>query len=151
MKIKIWTSFFLALVTMSKLCNALDTFEMGSRYCPYRPQYAVINISECSKENIEDFFQGKIPNIAIECNKGQKIPLKIKSSGDFLAIGSNINTPLYLNFVNTCYIQCTGEKILFSKDLHTWKNLEEFFTSSFGFGIDEQQSINFNLELIEKK
>lgn len=114
----------------------------------------VISLSELNRETVEDFWQGKIGNIVLECPEGTCLPVKMAVKGEFLALESPVAPSLYLKVLKTCYIRCVErEHFVFSEDLQNWKEPSEFFTGRFSVSVgvqDGQPMAELELELNQR-
>lgn len=102
-------------------------------------QNQIICLSDLNDKVIQDFSQGNMGDLVIECPAGASLPFKLKVEGEFLGLGSAPLTPLNLNVLKTCYIRCEEkENFLFSTDLKTWKAFSEFFTGSLNVSVEAE-------------
>jgi len=118
-------------------------------------QNQVINLSDLSDRIIQDFSNGKMSDVIVECSEGVSLPFKITLKGQFLSLESAAISPLYLKVLKTCYVRCEGrENFLFSTDLHTWKGFPEFFTGEVRASVEMENGgpiAGLQLELNQRK
>ncbi len=111
----------------------------------------VIPLSEITNETLQELFEGKRPNIALECSEGLNLPLTISISGDMLDAVSDGYTSIKV--LKNCYIRCEKGFLLFSTDLNDWKDFSTFFTGSIGFSLsveNEEPTASLNCELNQR-
>lgn len=115
----------------------------------------ILNLKELNQKEIEGFSQGKLNDHILECSEGTYLPLKMVLTGEFLAVESAAETPLYLKILKTCYIRCEEkENFLFSTDLEEWKEFSEFFTGRVNVSVKAQKDgtiAGLELELNQRK
>lgn len=118
-------------------------------------QDQIISLSALNGRIIQDFFNGEMSDLIIECTEGVSLPFKINLKGQFLALESAAVAPLYLKVLKTCYVRCEGkENFLFSTDLQTWKGFSEFFTGELSVSIEAENDgpvAGLQLELNQRK
>jgi len=119
------------------------------------PQNKIISLSELNDRVIQDFSNGKISDVIVECPEGTSLPFKLTLKGQFLALESTSIAPFYLKVLKTCYVRCEGkENFLFSTDLQTWKGFSEFFTGELKVSVDTEDGgpvAGLELELNQRK
>jgi hypothetical protein len=94
----------------------------------------VISLVDLNKETVEDFTEGKLPNIIISCPEGTILPLTFSLKGEFLALDSQEEFPAHVKIIKTCLVKCVEETFLFSLDGKKWKDFSKFFTGNVGVG-----------------
>jgi hypothetical protein len=119
------------------------------------PQNQIIGLSELNDRIIQEFSNGKISDVIVECPEGTSLPFKLILKGQFLALESTSISPLYLKVLKTCYVRCEGkENFLFSTDLQTWKGFSEFFTGELKVSVETENGgpiASLQLELNQRK
>lgn len=118
-------------------------------------QNQIISLSDLNDRVIQDFSNGKMSDLIVECSEGINLPFKVTLKGQFLALESASIAPLYLKVLKTCYVRCDGrENFLFSTDLHIWKGFSEFFTGELKVSIETENGgpvAGLQLELNQRK
>lgn len=103
------------------------------------PQNQMISLFDLNDRGIEDFSNGKMGDLIVECPEGVSLPFKMTLKGQFLALEIADVTPYYLKVLKTCYVRCDGkENFLFSTDLHAWKGFSEFFTGELKVSVETE-------------
>lgn len=118
-----------------------------------RPEQ-VVRLTDITKESIEEFFQGNASQIILECIEGESLPFALSIKGEFLSLEVPEGTTLNMKFLKTCFIKSIGNHFLFSTDLQSWKEPQEFFTGVIGISLniyDDQPGIGLNVELNGKR
>ena len=99
----------------------------------------IIRLSNLSDRVIQDFSQGHMGDLVVECLAGTNLPFKLTLKGEFLGLDTDSSTPLYLKVLKTCYVRCEEkEHFLFSSDLQTWKEFSEFFTGELKVSVEAE-------------
>jgi hypothetical protein len=118
-------------------------------------QNQTIHLLDLNARVIQDFCDGKMSDLIVECSEGTALPFKLTLKGEFLALESEAISPLYLKVLKTCYIRCEGqENFLFSTDRQTWKGFSEFFTGELKVSVDAENDgpiAGLQLELNQRK
>ncbi len=118
-------------------------------------QNQIIGLSELNDRVIQDFSNGKISDVIVECPEGTSLPFKLILKGQFLTLESTSIAPLYLKVLKTCYVRCEGkENFLFSTDLQTWKGFSEFFMGELKVSVETENGgpiASLQLELNQRK
>ncbi len=118
-------------------------------------QNQIISLSDLNDRVIQDFANGKMSDLILECPEGASLPFKLALKGQFLALESAATTPLYLKALKTCYVRCEArETFLFSTDLQTWKGFSEFFTGELKVSVETENGgpiAGLQLELNQRK
>lgn len=94
-------------------------------YFTTESEIETMTFSDLTKDNLEDFFMGKTPHIALKCEKGNKLPFTFVVKGQFLS--SNSNGSSTITAKETLYIRYIGDSFLFSTNLTEWKSFLGFF------------------------
>jgi len=141
----------------SMLMTVVGSFQLMASPLP-KPQNEcydqIVNLSDIDDHGIQDFSQGKMINLILECPEGAILPLKIVVKGQCFALEAT-REPLYLRVLETCYVRCVAqEEFLFSTDLQTWRGFLEFFTGQLqaSIGIEKAGPVAIlELELNPRK
>lgn len=97
----------------------------GKSYFTTESEIETMTFSDLTKDNLEDFFTGKTPNIALKCEKGNKLPFTFLVKGQFLSSNSDGSSTIIAK--ETLYIRYMGDSFLFSTNLTEWKSFLGFF------------------------
>ena len=118
-------------------------------------QNQMISLTDLNDRVIEDFSNGSMNDMIIECTQGANLPFKVILKGEFLALESSAVSPLYLKILKTCYIRCEDKgNFLFSTDLQSWKGFSEFFTGELNVSVENENNglvVGLQLELNKRK
>lgn len=117
----------------------------------FEPQ--IISMCELTKDNLEDFFMGKLPHIAVKYSEGMTLPCNLFLEGDILKLSSE-EIPRTIKALQTFYIRSTEETFLFSINLKDWKSFLEFFAIETRVSLDVKEGtpqIGLTLGLEQKK
>ena len=122
--------------------------------CPHCPAAAsrvaiqIIPLQDVDSHFMGELMTGKHPNVAIPFPKGAKWPFHVSLSGDLVA--ATERAAVELEFLQTVYMRCENQELLFSADLQAWKPIWEFTTGSVGFAFNNergQPQITLNADL----
>lgn len=140
---------FMTLIGSAQLMMADSTFKIVDG-----PQYQLIRLSDLNDQVLQDFSQGNRSDLIIACEEGSALPFKLSLKGQFLALESMPQSPLYLKVLKTCFIRCEEqENFLFSTDLQAWRAFSEFFTGELGLSVQVdtgETEVVLRLELDER-
>lgn len=103
-------------------------------YFTTESEIETMTFSDLTKDNLEDFFMGKTPHIALKCEKGNKLPFKFLVKGQFVSSNSNGSSTIIAK--ETFYIRSMGDSFLFSTNLAEWKSFLGFFELGLGVSLD---------------
>lgn len=127
------TSILYATNSRSIVISADEKLSLKS-YSTAESEIETMTFSDLTKDNLEDFFAGKIPQIALKCEKGNKLPFKVLVKGEFLS--SNSQGLSTITAKETFYIRYMGDSFLFSTNLTEWKNFLAFFQLGLDVSLD---------------
>ncbi len=118
-------------------------------------QNQMISLCDLDDRVIQEFSDGKMRELIIECTEGTRLPFSLSLRGDFLALEHEAVPSLYLKLLKTCYVRCDGkENFLFSTDLQTWEGFSEFFTGELRLSVGTENGepeASLQLELNQRK
>ena len=112
----------------------------------------VISFKELSESGLPDFFSGSLPQIAVEIPEGAGLTFNLSLNGEFLALEPN-NQDFTIKVIKTCFLRSVEGSFLFSTDLESWAEFEEFFSGNVGVSVDTSEiipKISLSLELNQK-
>lgn len=105
-------------------------------------QHQMISLFDLNDRVIEDFSNGKMGDLIVECPEGASLPFRMTLKGEFLALESEDVSSYYLKVLKTCYVRCDGrENFLFSTDLQTWKGFSEFFAGEVKVSVETENGV----------
>lgn len=114
---------------------------------------SIVPITEMTQQMAEEFFNGKLTSVVVKCSKGCSLPFRMNLTSEFLEFDSG-EAAQSITVLRDCYIKNDGVAFLFSGDLNSWKNFENFFTGSFGIALSydggSQKEAIFNVELHQR-
>ncbi len=88
----------------------------------------IIPIMEVTSEMMEEFFVDEGHKMVIELTEGAEVPISQSIDGISFVLEFD-NTSLYkIKIHKTCYMKLNRESFLFSADLSTWYNPQNFLT-----------------------
>ncbi|MGM0439972.1 MAG: hypothetical protein ACQEP8_02505 [Chlamydiota bacterium] len=133
------------------------TWEVGAQPQPKNPQvnYHIIPVTEIAfnQAEMEAFYQGQFPEVAVLFPEDMVIPLKLQISGSLFNLNPT-NEPLLLEVKQNLYLRNVAGQFLFSNDCSDWKNLQEAFSGNIGVSItsdDTAQLVGLLFAEIHKK
>jgi hypothetical protein len=113
--------------------------------------YDPVAITGFDDQMTERFFKGELPNVVLELSQGMVLPFNVLINGDFFELDLVDQPPYRLIVHKTCYMRCLGDNMLFSRDLLTWKEFQDFFSGSIGFALkDGNSEIMLNMEMNQR-
>ncbi len=117
---------------MDKMMRVLLVAVAGTTMVFADTKPEVVSLIDLKQEMIENFMQGKLSNMVVECPAGTVLPLKLSMQGEFLALRSKEEIPAYVKILKTCLVKSAGETFLVSLDGKNWKDFSDFFTGKVG-------------------
>ena len=94
------------------------------------------------------FLAGVSPeNVAICCEKGTIIPLKVGVTGNVFSLSSEKEEEKPLMMAQTLYVRNVNGNFFFSNDLNSWKPAPAFFSGELNMGINPDENGNLQLEV----
>ncbi len=90
----------------------------------------IINIREIDSPTLTRIMEGGAPELALEVNKNDALPLTIFLNGDFFELLSP-DVGLYIKAKQNLYFRNASGNFLFSNDGHAWEPLSEAMTGVF--------------------
>lgn len=97
---------------------------------------SVVSLFQLSESALQDFSQGKMSQVIVECPQGTHLPFATNVKGEYFALEST-KAPLLL--LQTFYVRCEQpDEFLFSTDQTTWKNFSDFFTGKISLSVHKE-------------
>ena len=115
--------------------------------------YKVMNLTNMSESEIQSFFSGETPSLAVEIPAGLSLPFSLSIQGQFLATQQNNPAGYNIVVAKTCYVRCLSNTFIFSCDLQNWSSFENFFTGCINVSLnvdDGTPSFGLNIDLNQK-
>lgn len=123
----------------SLICLSLGTASLFA-------DWVSIPFNDLTPEIIEDFTEGRNPNLVVEFTKGSEIPFQLNLQGDFLKHVSSKPTHTF-EVVKTWYVKNYQGVYLFSTDKENWQDVLSFFTGNAGLSAHKEDDRDLTLEL----
>lgn len=120
--------------TYEKVTVLSEQSSKDKTYLTTDQEIEVITVSDLMNNNLEDFFKGKTPHIALKCEKGINLPFKFLIKGNIVSVNPKDSSTI--TAMETFYIRCMGEFFLFSTNLTEWKKFLEFFQLEMGVSLN---------------
>ena len=109
-------------------------------------EYMVLNLTNISEKQLEEFFKGETVDLVLECPEGFSLPFHLSLKGEYLSLEPADQPAYSLKILKTCFIKCLGETFLFSDDWVCWHECQDFFTGSIGFSLKDSPQLEIQLQ-----
>lgn len=109
----------------------------------------VVNVCQMTNEDFNEIFLRNRPEMTLEFSAQATLPISFFLTGDLVHLvenGENVNV---VEIIQTFYVRCVEQELIFSTDLTEWKSFSEFVTgkASVAFSVkDGKFSINAGAE-----
>jgi hypothetical protein len=90
----------------------------------------IVSSTEVDSDFLKEMIAGAHPDIAVECQEGEAIPIRFAHS--FGVFSVKLNPNLTLKVDKTCYLRFVRKKVYISEDLVSWKKLDSYCDGKFG-------------------
>lgn len=114
----------------------------------------VVAIQETTQDLLNDFFQGKLGDAAVQFPSGTLLPLQLFIEGDLLALEGAESASLQVEVKKDFYLKFDKGAFLFSSNLESWYPLLHFVTGKTTAALQIVEGvpvIGLGLELYERQ
>lgn len=97
------------------------------------PIQATVRLTDLTPDMVKELMAGLYPDIAIECNEGNALPVKLLYNFHFLSMKFEPN--LTIKVEKPFYLRLAGSKVYMSTDLVYWENAKNILDGGIDMNI----------------
>lgn len=123
-------------------------------YSTYQDSIEIVNIRHVDETTLKGVMEGKLPHIALEISKGERLPLFSFLKGDFVEIENNGYFALFVKVQKDIYLRNVDDQFLFSTHASEWTPLKDFITGNASIALElnefSQPCLKIGAEIYER-
>ncbi|MDX8431220.1 MAG: hypothetical protein SNF33_05390 [Candidatus Algichlamydia australiensis] len=121
------------------------TLALSSMLCAAKPE--VISIEDINPEMMAKLQEKERAKLIVKMPKGMELPMSVLIYGDFFSAGTGGEEAFTVTIKQDLFLKFCGDVFFASLDGKNWKKMEEFFTGSFGWSVNDETATKFGLYL----